>query len=103
MHDGRAALYCRMDWPTSRMDGEKLELRLSWQQEARNLIKPGVEQTPRSCGHGWCLQAHLRRVGANTGVADFSIRAERNPPGQFSDLNGFDDPQACHVDDRDVV
>jgi hypothetical protein len=83
MHDGCAALYRRVDRPTSNMDGEEMELRLSRRQEARCLIYPPA--------------------GRAAGRCRFSIRAEGNTPGQFSHLNGFYDPQGRHVDDRDVV
>src|SRR3984893_17824157 len=101
MRDGRAALYRRVDWPASCLAGQEMELRLSWQREAQNLIQP-----PGRAANAALLRSHLRACRQTLPPARrfcFTILAESNAPGQFSNLNRLDDPQARHVDDRDVV
>ena len=75
-----------VDWQASGVDGEEMELRLSRQREAGR------------------FDLAFGPVSAR-GYSPFliSIRAEGNAPGQFADLNGFDDPLGRDVDHRNVV
>ena len=103
MHDGRAALYRPVDRPASCMGGKEMELRLSRQRKAENLtlLPASARQALRCC-------VTFGPIQANTGAAGFqfcrpSIGTEGNAPGQFSNLNGFDNPLARDIDDRDVI
>ena len=98
MHDGRATLYRAVDRPTSRMDGAT-----KWSCDY-----PGSKKRQDlTCSRGRVSKpdasAVALREARQRGAVGPSVRAEGNAPGQFADLDRFDDPQARHVDDRDVV